>query len=177
MRVLTSDEQKKVRAARKQSKPAIYESATGTLQEISDHFEAFLILADPGVKAKAATYLTIILKFDINNLSDRNKLMARWLDDEINDLNKAVDGYKDILDQYDDIKDDLASFVQGFEDVPEVNLLLTDFTLALGDYVEQRDSFAFQRAVNSVLNGRRQGQLPEYLKREIESIARVLLAY
>jgi hypothetical protein len=178
-RALTSEEAQAVAAKAKPngSRPFIFDSSTGTLLEISKDFETFLILSSAGIKAQVASYIANILLFDINNLVVRNNLMKRWCEDEIKNFNNEIKGYQDILDQYDDIQPKLAGAAVGFEDVPEVNTLIQDFTLMLGDFVEVRDGLVFAKAAANVINTRERGKLPANLKQEVESYARALLTY
>jgi len=179
MRALSSDEALVVSAKAKAegSRPQLYSSATGTLFQISKEFEAFLILAPSGLKANAATFISNILLFDINNIVVRNNLMKRWCEDELTDLESEIEGYQDILDTYDEVQPLLSGAIVGFEDVSEVNTLVSSFTLLLGDFGEQRDSLRFAKAVANVLNIRERGKIPADIKQEVESYARVLLAY
>jgi hypothetical protein len=179
MRALSSDEAKVISAKAKAegSRPQVYNSTTGTLFQISKEFEAFLILAPSNFKAKAATFISNILLFDINNMVVRNNLMKRWCDDEITDIETEIKGYKDILDTYDELQPQLAGSIVGFEDISEVNTFISSFTLMLGDFVEQRDSLSFAKASSNVLSIREQGKIPADIKQEIESYARLLLTY
>lgn len=178
-RALTTEEAQAVAAKAKPegSRPQVYSAATGQFSQISKDFETFLILSPAGMKAKAATFISTILLFDINNLVVRNNLLKRWCEDEIADIEEEIKGYQDIMDSYDEVRPKLADASLGFEDVPEVNTLLADFTLLLGDFGEQRDSLLFSKAAANVLNIRERGKLPAATKQEIESYARVLLSY
>ena len=178
-RALTPEESQVVAAKAKPegSRPQLYSAATGTLNQISKDFESFLILSPAGVKANAATFISTILLFDINNLVVRNNLMKRWCEDEISDIDEEIKGYEDIMDSYDEIRPKLADASLGFEDVPEVNTLMSDFTLLLGDFGEQRDSLLFSKAASNVINTRERGTIPADTKQEIESFARILLTY
>lgn len=159
------------------ARPYYYNSATGNLEQISKSFETFLILAPPGTKARTAQYITTLLSFDLNNLPLRSKLLSRWLEDEIADITTEREGYQEILDIYDETIPQLSAAKRGFEDVEEVNNLLTSFNQITGEYGEQREALSFDRAVASVLSLREAGALPDELKRELQSYARVLLAY
>lgn len=178
-RALNSQETLTVAAKAKPdgARPYVYDSGTGKLSEISKEFEAFLILAPAGIKARAAQFIANIILFDINNLTIRNNLLKRWAEDEIADLDNEIKAYQDILDTYDNIIPKLADAKTGFEDVPEVNTLLSSFILVVGDFGEQRDSLRFDKAVASVIVGRDQGALPSSIKQEIESYAKALLTY
>ena len=178
-RALTSEEAQVVAAKAKPegSRPQLYSAATGTLTQISKEFEAFLILSPAGIKANAATFISTILLFDINNLVVRNNLMKRWCEDEIDDIDEEIKGYKDVMDGYDKIRPKLADASHGFEDVPEVNNLISNFALLLGDFGEQRDSLMFSKAASNVINTRERGKIPADTKQEIESFARILLTY
>lgn len=178
-RALTPDETLKVASKAKPegARPYVFDSGSGELAEISKEFESFLILAPAGIKAKAAQFIANILLFDINNLVVRNNLLKRWAEEEIADLDTEIKGYQDILDTYDEIIPKLSDAKTGFEDVVEVNTLLSGFILLVGDFGEQRDSYRFDKAVASVLNNRVQGTLPSNVKQEIESYAKALLTY
>lgn len=176
-RALTSEEALTVAAKAKESRPYVYNSSTGALEQISKDFEAFLILSSAGVKSRAAQFIATILLFDINNLVVRNNLTKRWIDDEYSDLDTEIEGYQDILDVYDEIRPDLADATSGFEDVLEVNTLLEGIHLLLGDFAEQRDSLKYSKAIANVFKLKEQGTVPSELKREIESYSRALLSY
>ena len=178
-RALTSDEASIIMSKAKPegTRPQVYSAATGTLSQISKDFEAFLILAPAGMKANAATFISSILLFDINNLVVRNNLLKRWLEEEMADINVELKGYEDIMANYDELRPALASAASGFEDVSEVKAMLSNFTLLLGDFGEKRDSLNFAKAASNVLNNREIGKLPAATKQEIESYARVLLTY
>lgn len=178
-RALTSQEYQLVTSKAKPegSRPFVYNSSTGTLDEISKGFEIFLILSKPGIKAKAAQFISSIISSDINNLVVRNNLLRRWAEEEISDLDNEIEGYQEILDIYDEIIPTLGEVKEGFEDVEEVNTLFTSFNTLTGDFAEIRDSLRIDKASLSVLNARGQGTLPSDTKKELESYARALLAY
>jgi hypothetical protein len=178
-RALTSDEFKKVTSKAKVegSRPFVYESSTGEYNQISKDFEAFLILTPAGIKAKAAQFISTIIRSEINNSVIRTNLLRRWAQDEMADIAKEIEGYKDILDIYDSIIPTLGQAKGGFEDVTEVNVLFSGFNLLMGEFAETRDSLKFDRAASSVLNNRSGGNLPSDIKKELESYARALLSY
>lgn len=178
-RPLTSQEVKKVARLAKPdlARPYIYDAASGQLQQISKDFEIFLILTPGGVRNQITQYISLILKADINNLSVRNKLSKQWIDNEIKDLEKEEKNYDDILGIYDDLIPKLSAAKTGFEDVDEVNSLMSNFTLLTSDFGEQRDGIRFDKAVLSVLKIRESVTLPDDIKKEIQSYARALIAY
>ena len=178
-RALTSEEALLVASKAKPdgSRPFVFDSGTGQLSEISKDFESFLIISKAGIKARAAQFIANIILFDINNLTVRNRLLKRWASDEIADISRELIGYQDILDTYDDIIPQLGEAKDGFEDVSEVNTLISSFNLLTGDFAEQRDSLKFESSVAKVLTNRTDGSLPSNLKKELESYARALLTY
>lgn len=178
-RALTSQEATKVAKKAKADgfRPQIFNSSSGILEEITKEFEIFLILSKPGIKAKAAQFISTIIQSDINNLVVRNNLLRRWAEDELADIDKEIEGYQDLLDIYDEIFPQLGEAKTGFEDVVEVNNLFSSFNLLTGDFAEQRDSLRFDKAATTVINNRDSGVLPSDIKKELESYARALLAY
>lgn len=178
MRDLTSSEAKTVDAQAKQERPYYYNSDSAELVEISEDFEAWVILTPIGIRARLANFFQFILDNDINDWPLRKELLDEWLEDEEDDLRTEIEGYGTIVDTYDEIRDSLASSTIGFEDVDEVNRLSVDLTTSTGDLVERRDSLKFEKALSVVLKSRADGSgIPENVEQQIKSWIRILLTY
>lgn len=178
MRDLSSAEAKSVDSQAKQELPYYYSSTEDKLIPISRDFECWLILTPMTVRARLANFLQLVLDNDINDWSTRKSLLEEWLDNEIDDLNAELDGYDLFADTYDEIRTSLSSSNNGFEDVDELNKLMTDLTTSTGEVMARRDSLKFTKYVcNSVLNRADGSGIPKSVEQEIKSWVRLLLTY
>jgi len=175
---LTPKEAKKVDSLARPngSRPYYYNSGSGILVEISADFEAWIILTPISVRARLANFLSAIINSKLNEWSDRADLLTAWVKNEISDLKTNIDNYGKIASTYDEIRNDVTTYSSGFESVDELNKMIGDLTLLVGDYIDRRDTLQFTKAVDNVLK-ERGNNMAEDTKQEIQSWIRVLLDY
>ena len=119
---LTSEEQDKVEAGRKETKPSVYDPSGTVPTTISNDFEAWLILADKGVKQRAAKQINAILKAEADKdyqdlFKEASEKEEEAIEDQISDLSGATSTFTEWRGD---------AGVSGWEDVSEIAWLMQE---------------------------------------------------
>lgn len=145
-------------------KPKYFNAALGTRITISDDFEAFLILQGKANNKKAVDWLQQANTYSLQD-SDRDSLLATFMDNEIEDAEAAAKELAPITDQFAEFR---SSFnIDGFEGVTEVGLFLNDVQRPMSEVVNlgarqrHRQQFAALSKRGLINRGLSKNQLKE----------------
>jgi hypothetical protein len=145
-------------------RPKYFSAEFGTRMAISDDFEAFLILQGKANNKKAVDWLQQANSYSLQD-SDRDSLLASFMDNEIEDSAAAAKELSPITDQFAEFR---ASFnVDGFEGVTEVGLFLNDVQRPMSEVVNlgarqrHRQQFASLSKQALIRRGLTKNQLKE----------------
>lgn len=179
MRRLTLEETELVSNSAKAEgeRPQFFNASTQTSEEISQNFEAYLIVTPIATRSDTSSFLQTILDNDPNQIDIRQQLMFEFLDEELNDSIEAQRGYESLTEYYDLVRSSLASSIEGFEDVEETTLLQESLTSSMGDIVSVRDRHKLNSSIVSVLRRRLDNGRSATLTQEIRSWIRLLVEY
>jgi len=179
MRRLTLDEAEQVSASAREpgERPTFYNATTRADEEISQEFEAYLILTPSSVRSEISTFFQTILDNDPNNVQLREQLLSEFLEEELRNASESQRVFSNLTEYYDSVRTSLSSSVEGFEDVTEVPLLQEATTSSMGDIVSTRDRHQLDYAVLRVLQTRAENGRSATLTEELRSWVRVLTEY
>jgi len=145
-------------------RPKYFSAEFGVRMAISDDFEAFLILQGKANNKKAVDWLQQANSYALQD-SDRDSLLATFMDNEIEDSEAAAKELAPITDQFAEFR---ASFnVDGFEGVTEVGLFLNDVQRPMSEVVNlgarqrHRQQFASLSKQALIRRGLTKNQLKE----------------
>lgn len=177
LRVLTTDEQRKVNAKRRgEDRPSIFKASLDAEEQISEDFEAWLILLESGPRSALANWLRDL------TLSSLGDDYIDLLDELIESNQTDIDGLKGNLDKdldaFDDMWIQVQSSLSGFEDNAELGLVTTDVRVPIEDFKQQEDENTTLKAtVNAVKDIFTASALPEGRRHEIQDLSTVILDY
>jgi len=179
MRRLTLDEAETVTASARAAgdRPLFFNATTLTDEEISQEFEAYLILTPISTRSDTSTFFQTILDNDPNQLDLRQQLLTEYLEEELRNETESQRVFDDLTQYYDQVRSNLAASLEGFEDVTEATLLQESLTSSMGDIVSARDRHHFNYAVFSVLRRRLENGGSATLSQELRSWVRLLVEY
>ena len=122
---LTTQERKTVSTGRKVPRPSYYSAQNKQNVEISEDFEAFLILVGSKKRHEAAKWIS-----DIGDLAgsndDRDGLLKEWLDNEQTTVDAVVDELETDLAAFDTWRKEFINDDPRFAAIPEVQQLIRD---------------------------------------------------
>ena len=145
-------------------RPYYYNASLSQKVQITPDFEAFLILQGHANNKKATDWLQKANGFAIHD-SDRDALLAAYMDNELEDATAAANEVEPIMSQFADFRS--SYIVAGFEGVTEVGLFLDDLQrpmseiLVLGDRQRHRQQYALLSKKILTNKGLAQAQLKE----------------
>ena len=153
MRRLTNEEAETVRARRREDgeRPTYYNSGSGQDTEISEQFEAFLILLAQGVKTEAVTWINAIA----NLMPDReewNEVLLETIEQQIANARTLNDDVNTTYEGYESFRTNFR--IDGFEDIQEVGLFLDDLQVGMGELNERARTTKHLEVLSSILNVR-----------------------
>lgn len=153
IRDLTAAEQQRLYGKRKPrgQRPRVFNAVTRQQDEISEDFETFIILMNIGFRARIGQYLTAISTID-TTAGTMNSLRREWLGQRKSTYQAAMDSYGPLISSYEDIREKLVAATIGFEEVPEIQRLLTDFSKVVGGIVDVFENTRMQWAMISSLD-------------------------
>lgn len=163
---LTESQQVLVNAKKlpESQRPKYFNAAFGTRVAISDDFEAFLILQGKANNKKAVDWLQQANTYALQD-SDRDTLLAAFMDNEVEDAAAAAKELAPITNQFAEFR---ASFnVDGFEGVTEIGLFLNDVQRPMSEVVNlgarhrHRQQFAILSKSTIINKGLTKNQLKE----------------
>ncbi len=153
MRQLTNSEAQTVRSRRREDgeRPTYYNSGTGTETEISDQFEAFLILLSTGVKTEAVTWINAIA----NLMPDREEWSEALLETIQQQVSNAQLLADDIGTTYSGYEQFRTNFrIDGFEDIVEIGLMLDDLQIGMGELNDRARTAKHLEVISGLLEVR-----------------------
>jgi len=159
------------------SRPELYRSTEGTETEIGRDFEAYLILTPTSTLNSMSSFFQVVLDNDPNQVELRDQLLSEFLEEEGRNESENQRMFQEITELYDQTRENLASSLEGFDDVEEAALLQEAFTRSMGDIVSARDRHIFNSSAISVLQARKDAGGSADLRQELQSWVRVLLEY
>jgi hypothetical protein len=158
-------------------RPDFFNAQTDSEEEISQDFEAYLILTPISVRSNVSSFFQVILDNDPNQIDVRNTLINEYLEEEKRNELDAQRMYQQLTSYYDQVRSDLSSSIEGFEDVQEATLLQEAMTRSMGDIVAARDRHVFNYAALSVLSTRQETGGSADFTEELRAWVRVLVEY
>jgi len=176
---LTPDQQKTVNAKRKPDgqRPQIFNRLTGTNQEISADFEAFIILADQSTKLGACNWIAALSTFKDLNI-DKQDLLGQCLTNEFNTTSDRTGQLSSDLAPYETFANSIKStLAKGGQSIPEVQTLLTDSAFILGDLTEKLERSVNQQILNQLVKSLYADNSFSGMLQELQSMVPVLLSY
>ncbi len=177
MRRLTLEEADTVASSVREDRPTFFNAQSGQEESISTEFEAYLILTPISVRSSVSSFFQVILDNDPNQVEVRNQLLTEYLEEEKRNELESQRMYEQLADYYDQVRSDLSSSLDGFEDVTEATLLQEAMTKSMGDIISARDKHAFNYAALSVLASRFEASGSGDFTQELRSWVRVLVEY
>lgn len=171
---LDSDEQARVQAARLPTRPNYYNASLQAEQQISQDFEAFLILQDVATIAATLTWLStagLLSRFAL----DRDSLAFEALVVSQSDTSGQLDEVTTSTGLFETFRD---QFRAGkFSEATEVGLLLRDLQVTADELFAKRDQLQHRERVETrVQNNLSQSVSPAQL-RELQSWPTPLSTY
>jgi len=157
MRRLTNSEAETVRARRRDAgeRPVYYNSGSGEDTEISEQFEAFLILLATGVKTEAVAWVNAVA----NLMPDReewNEALLETVQHQIANAQTLSDAVSTTYEGYEDFRTNFR--ITGFEDVQEIGLMLDDLQVGMGALNERARESRHLEVISDLLSTRAEGQ-------------------
>lgn len=155
MRRLTNAEAEQVRSQRREpgDRPTYFNSGSGENAEISEQFEAFLILLSQGVKTEAVTWINAIANL-IPDREEWNEVLLETIAQQIanaetlnSDVNETYSGYEAFRTNFR---------IDGFEDITEIGMLLDDLQVGMGSLNERSRNAKHLEVISSLLDLRAQ---------------------
>lgn len=177
MRRLTNEEAQTVRARRRPSgdRPTYYNAGTDEDNEISEEFEAFLILLATGVKTEAVAWINAVAN-SLPEREDWNDLLMETIAQQaanatarLADINETFDGYEAFRTNFR---------ADGFEDVEEVGTLLEDLQIGMGELSGRERESTHLEVLSDLLQLRAEsGNVSESRLQQLRSWITPLLTY
>lgn len=118
-----------VEAKRKATKPQYFDANLSEKVDISEDFEAFLILQGRDRNKKTVDWLKKVKEYSMAD-SDRDALIAQLLEKDTIDASNAYVEVQPFVRQFDEFRTQFN--LTGFETVPECSLLLSDLQRGMG---------------------------------------------
>lgn len=134
---LTTEEQEKVNSNRKEEKPTYYSSAFKKDIEISDDYEAFLILADSSTRISMQSLINDSSTFKDEN-AERDELLEKALDLDESDATGALTEIQATLTQFNTLRDKI-TIENKFSNITEIGLILSDLQRSIGELTSLQD--------------------------------------
>lgn len=120
---LSTRQQRALAAKRKLPRPKYYNAALKTSLEISEDFEAFLILSGDAQNKAASEWVSKAADLALD-CSDRDGVLNEWVSSEIEDVTATLQEVNEEIAAFNEFRD--AFKAQQFGSVVEVQMLLTD---------------------------------------------------
>jgi len=167
MPVLTDEQQRQVARRRKSTRPAYWSASAGAFSEISQDFEAYIILLQQGLRAKLGTVLKNSTDLATRQ-KDRDELLAEVIQAEINDSKKTVDELDNTLSAYSSFEQEVG--FSAWADVPEVSLMAQDIRRGVREINMARRQAVHDYIVASIAKrSLEQGIVTENVKQQMRS--------
>lgn len=179
MRRLTLEEAETVTSSAREegNRPEFFNAQSRVSEEISQEFEAYLILTPISVRSSVSSFFQTILDNDPNQIETRNQLIDEYLEEEQRNELESQRMYQQLTEYYDQIRANLSASLDGFENVAEATLLQEALTKSMGDIVSARDRHTFNYAVLAVLASRVETGGASDFEQELQAWVRVLVEY
>lgn len=179
MRRLTLEEAETVTSSAREegNRPEFFNAQSRVSEEISQEFEAYLILTPISVRSSVSSFFQTILDNDPNQIEVRNQLIDEYLEEEQRNELESQRMYQQLTEYYDQVRSDLSSSLDGFESVAEATLLQEALTKSMGDIVSARDRHTFNYAALAVLASRVETGGAADFEQELQAWVRVLVEY
>lgn len=179
MRTLTLEEAATVTDASRGDgdRPDFFNAQISSEAEISQEFEAYLILTPISTRSSVSSFFQVILDNDPNQIDVRNQLIDEFFEEEKRNELEAQRMYQQLTSYYDQVRSNLSASIEGFEDVQEATLLQEALTRSMGDIVAARDRHTFNYAALSVLSTRHEAGGAADFEQELRAWVRVLVEY
>ena len=151
-RTLTIDERNRINPQRKAEaqRPTFYDSVTGRYTKISYDFESVTLLLPIGFRSRIGQYLTALTSGGFGPTT-MTGLRTAWLDERHEDLDRVVSSYGTLVSSYDDIRAKLVEATYGFDDVTEVQRILSDLNKVAGPVIDTAENYKYARSFINVL--------------------------
>lgn len=177
-RELTVAEQQRIQGKRKAERPSYFNAGTSEFVAISRDFETLTLLLPLAFRARLGQYLTA-LTVATTGPSTMTELRQEWLTGRQADLTDIVQSYGTIVTAYTEIRQGFIDAASGFEDVTEYQRLLADLSKVVGEYVDEYETWKFQRSVTTVLGTRASTTAPSAspVVTELQSFVTAMLRY
>lgn len=179
MRRLTLDEVDVVAAGARGdgSRPTFFNAQTSSEEEISQNFEAFLLLTPTQIRSNVSNFFQVVLDNDPNQVEVRSDLFDEFMEEEKRNELRAQRMFSQLTEYYDRVRTEFSQAQEGFSDVTEVVLLQESLNRSLGDIVSSRDRHSYGYSVLSVLSARAESAGPSSHIQELQSWIRTLVEY
>lgn len=175
----TSTELEYIRKNRKKTeeKPTYYNSSTDQTEIISDEMEAYLILQKISTKQKILQRLRKNIK-DNSDYTDRDAILTVMLQNIETDTAKKLTELDAETENFTEFKDSILNDDRRFDDLIELNRLLTVINTSIEELSFQRDQ-AFQDSnVGIILGDKLQtSKSDDKTKKEYDIWQKVISAY
>lgn len=179
MRRLTLEEAEIVTSSAREdgSRPTFFNAQSRAEEEISQEFEAYLILTPISVRSSVSSFFQIVLDNDPNQIETRDQLVDEYLEEEQRNELESQRMYQQLTEYYDSIRSTFSSSLDGFENVTEATLLQEALTRSMGNIVSARDRHIFNYAALSVLASRIDSGGAVDFQQELRAWVRTLVEY
>lgn len=172
---LDVDQAKLVQTKKKPVRPKYYNAEIKSKVEISEDFEAFLILLGRKKTKDTIKWLTQATKFAVYD-GDRDALISQLINNDIVDSSHRYIELRPIVRSFETFRTGFN--ISGFEGVPECGLLLSDLQLAMSEIKVTGDRLMHQQLWgNLLLNNMISKGMTKDRTRELKSWSSPLSAY
>lgn len=157
------------------SRPTYYDAVAKGKREISEDFEAFLVLLNNTRSKMALEWLQESGEYAVQD-ADRDSLLNSACDNEIEDAEASYKEIQPIVDRFSTFRE--AFLLTGFEAVPEVGLILADIQRPMAQIMSIASRLKYRMLSATLIQEtlKTDGITPE-MNRQIDSWAGPLTAY
>ena len=171
---LDSDERARVEVARLTPRPNYYSASLLRETQISEDFEAFLILQNAATISATMTWLATAGLMASREL-DRNALAFEALLSDRDDTDQQLDNIEERTALFGTWR---TAFQAGkFSDTPEVSLVINDLQVMADELFAYRDRLVHRRQVNRRIEARLAQSVSSPQLRQLQSWPTPLLTY
>jgi len=153
VRRLTNEEAQTVRDSRREpgERPVYFNSGSGEDEEISEQFEAFLILLSSGVKTEAVTWINAVASL-MPDRDDWNDVLIETVEQQIANAQTLNDAINTTYEGYESFRTNFR--IDGFEDITEIGLMLDDLQVGMGELSGRAREAKHLEVLSAILNER-----------------------
>lgn len=173
---LTSEQRDVVTPARKNPRPNYFNGTTGTQTEITQDFEAFLILRGKNANATTVDWLSKSVEF-FQTVSKRDGLLNEFLTYDAQDVAAVLAEVTEELEEFNTFRENFEA--GAFSEAPETSLLLGDMQKLADEIFTTQERAVHLSTIHAYIRERSivtQG-LSTSDQRQIQSWIEPLLAY